>query len=41
MNTLLDSDAEWLNEQESCGALSYPLGYAAATIDRLNQVQEA
>lgn len=38
---LLDSDAEWLNEQESCGALSYPLGYVAATIHRLNQVQEA
>ncbi len=38
---LLDDDAEWLNEQESWGALTYPLGYAAATIDRLNQIKEA
>lgn len=32
---MYDEDAEWLQEQESWGALSYPLGYAAATIDAL------
>jgi len=30
-----DLDAEWLNEQESYGALNYPLGYAATTTEAL------
>ena len=32
---LWDDDVDWLQEQESFGSLTYPLGYAAATIDAL------